>query len=192
MSVPTLPYVGGIIFYIDSTADGTYTFYNDLGAQVSAPSVGTDCTGWTYSVSGATKDKYYVVYNHLYSNVSWGGFGSQIGANGTAIGTGRGNTELAIGSTADVSGSIWETIRTMRANELGGCNDWFVPSRDELATFMSAGTMLIRYDMYWFESYVCSSSEDNGENAYMYNYKESGIIPTTKLAGSNVFGIRAF
>lgn len=58
----TINYVGGTIFYIDSTADGTYTFYNAQGTQVSAPTVGTDCTGWTYTVSGATKDKFYV-YN---------------------------------------------------------------------------------------------------------------------------------
>lgn len=51
--------VGGTIFYIDSTADGTYTFYNASGVEVPTPTVGTDCTGWTYTVSGASKDKFY-------------------------------------------------------------------------------------------------------------------------------------
>lgn len=60
--VLTLKSVGGTIFYIDSTGDGNYTFYNAQGTQVAAPTVGTDCTGWTYNVIGATKDKYYV-YN---------------------------------------------------------------------------------------------------------------------------------
>ena len=59
---PPPKYVGGIIFYIDDTADGTYTFKNAQGQVVSAPTVGTDCTGWTYEVTGATKDKFYV-YN---------------------------------------------------------------------------------------------------------------------------------
>lgn len=55
--------VGGTIFYIDSTADGTYTFYNANGQQVQEPTVGTDCTGWSYEVTGATKDKFYVYNN---------------------------------------------------------------------------------------------------------------------------------
>lgn len=61
--VPVVKPVGGKIFYIDSTATGTYTFYDDQETLTSAPTVGTDCTGWFYSIDDlVTKDKYYV-YN---------------------------------------------------------------------------------------------------------------------------------
>lgn len=56
--------VGGIIFYVDSTSTGSYAFYNELGARVPAPTVGTDCSNWKYKCTdrGNGRDKYYV-YN---------------------------------------------------------------------------------------------------------------------------------
>lgn len=106
--------VGGTIFYIDNTADGTYTFYNAQGTQVSAPTVGTDCTGWTYEVTGASKDKFYV-YNqnamfptgrartHLEPDYSWtyldeskGRVYELVGASGNGIGAGKTNTSTVM------------------------------------------------------------------------------------------------
>ena len=52
--------VSGTIFYINDTAAGTYQFYNSNDEPVSEPTVGTDCTGWSYSVEGADRDKFYV------------------------------------------------------------------------------------------------------------------------------------
>lgn len=184
-------YVGGIIFYIDTTADGTYTFKNALG-ETATPSVGTDCTGWTYTVTGASKDKYYVVYNQRYSNAIWGGEGTFLGADGTAIGTGRGNTELAIGSTADVSGSIWETIRTMRANEVGGCDDWYVGSKDEMERLRSSYIMDFAGHDYWTSSEV----SDDGNGAWYWSSMRIRWYEIEKNSdspiGIDLVGIRAF
>ena len=189
MMAPSLPVsgnVGGIIFYIDSTADGTYTFYNDLGAQVSAPSVGTDCTGWTYVATGATKDKYYVVYDQMYTADCWGPSSTLAGASGTAIGTGRSNTESIIGSASDVSGSIWEKIRTMRANEAGGCVDWFAPSKDELLALVNSEIMEL-------SGRIWSSSEYSENSAYeWWVMAQNWDIDQKQTGYRQVCGVRAF
>ena len=184
--------VGGIIFYIDSTADGTYTFYNGEGTQVAAPTVGTDCTNWEYEVTGASKDKFYVVHNEIYRK-TWGGNDAQIGASGTAIGTGRSNTTIAIGSVADVTGSIWEYIRTMRTNEVGDCDDWFVGSKDELDALRTSGA---GNSGTWFSSNnIWSSSEYNAfrSELWVYNSNQWGHgLQADKNLNEYVCGIRAF
>lgn len=70
---PVMKNVGGTVFYIDDSADGTYVFMNGEGEIVDAPEVGTDCSDWTYTAIGATKDKYYVtdLTDTTYLNRSW-------------------------------------------------------------------------------------------------------------------------
>lgn len=184
--------VGGIIFYIDSTADGTYTFYNGEGTQVAAPTVGMDCTDWEYTVTGASKDKYYVVHNELYRKI-WGGYGNLIGASGTAIGTGRSNTATAIGSVADEAGSIWETIRNMRTNAVGGCDDWFVGSKDELDALRTSGA---GNSGTWFaDDNIWSSSEYDASHSWMWIYTNNQWgrgLQAEKQYSEYLCGIRAF
>ena len=187
--------VGGILFYIDSTADGTYTFYNGEGTQVAAPTVGTDCTDWEYEVTGASKDKFYIVNNEKSETRRiWGGYETPfIGASGTAIGTGKTNTATAIGSVADVAGSIWEYIRTMRTNEVGGCDDWFIGSKDELEALRISGA---GDSAAWFSgNTIWSSSEFSASRVWVW-YQGSSAW-TTGVSGEKtnaeyVCGIRAF
>ena len=51
--------VGGKIYYIDDTADGTYTFYDSEGNLMSDVSVGSTPTYYKVLTAGS-KDKYYV------------------------------------------------------------------------------------------------------------------------------------
>lgn len=186
--------VGGILFYIDSTADGTYTFYNGEGTQVAAPTVGTDCTDWEYEVTGASKDKFYIVNNEKSETKRiWGGYETLIGASGTAIGTGKTNTAIAIGSVADEVGSIWEYIRTMRTNKVGGCDDWFVGSKDELETLRTSGA---GDSATWFsDKEIWSSSEYNVSRAWIwYHFSSSWVygLSGEKTNQEYVCGVRAF
>ena len=64
------------------------------------------------------------------AGAKWGCFRRAIrGARGTAIGTGKQNTEDIIAACSDV-----DTAAALCANlSLNGFADWFLPSRDELA-----------------------------------------------------------
>lgn len=196
--------VGGIIFYIDSTADGTYTFYNANGTQVSAPSVGTDCTGWTYEVTGASKDKYYVVYNELYTSKRWCPYidGAYVrvstGYTATAIGSGKTNTAgiMAIDNgkyiQADSNGypTVWYQIQQMRTNKVGGCDDWFVGSEYELDALRTSNA---GDSATWFSgNYIWASSDYSANYARTWSYNNSNWSNDIKYGNACVCGVRAF
>lgn len=201
-----LKYVGGIIFYIDSTADGTYTFYNSNGTQVSAPTVGTDCTGWTYSVSGASKDKYYVVYDNLYTTNRWCPYinGAYVrvstGYNAKSIGSGKTNTAgiMAIDNgkyiqaSSNGSPTVWYTISQMRSSKPGGCDDWFVGSEEELEQLRLSGA---GNSATWFSgNHIWSSSEYSSNNAWCWRYSSSvwNNIAKSSSIECCICGVRAF
>ena len=196
--------VGGIIFYIDSTADGTYTFYNANGTQVSAPTVGTDCTGWTYEVTGASKDKYYVVYNELYTSKRWTYYSNgayvytSLGVTAKNIGAGKTNTATVMSAdsgayiTSDSNGypTVWYQIQQMRTNKVGGCDDWFVGSEYELDALRTSGA---GSSATWFSgNYIWSSSEYSANFARYWNYNNSYWSSLRKGNYFCVCGVRAF
>lgn len=213
--------VGGTIFYIDNTADGTYTFYNAQGTQVSAPTVGTDCTGWSYEVTGASKDKFYVYnqnsmfpsgrartllepdYSWTYFDESDGRVFELVGASGDAIGAGKTNTSTVmtynngvyiqgpepsyVGSSSYAE-TIWNicdgfnkgtyTLNGSAVSNTTGCNDWYVPSMNELLAMkdaIGASTFanMLNYN-YNSEVYPWTSTEDatmdDGSLAYVWGY----------------------
>ena len=196
--------VGGILFYIDSTADGTYTFYNGEGTQVSAPTVGTDCTDWEYEVTGASKDKYYVVYNELYTSKRWCPYidGAYVnvstGYTATAIGSGKTNTAgiMAIDNgkyiQADSNGypTVWYQIQQMRTNKVGGCDDWFVGSEYELDALRTSNA---GDSATWFSgNYIWSSSDYSANYARTWSYNNSNWSNDIKYGNACVCGVRAF
>lgn len=196
--------VGGIIFYIDSTANGTYTFYNAQGTQVSAPTVGTDCTGWTYEVTGATKDKFYVVYNELYTSKRWTYYSNgayvytSLGVTAKDIGAGKTNTATVMSAdsgayiTSDSNGypTVWYQIQQMRTNKVGGCDDWFVGSEYELDALRTSGA---GNSATWFSgNFIWTSSESSADSVRAWHYGGSGWFNLYKRSSSCVCGVRAF
>ena len=120
--------VGGKIYYIDDTA---YSFYDAEGNLMSDVSVGSTPSYYKVITPGS-KDKYYVYYDELYTYLGWGQFDATE-AIGTTIGTGKSNTETFLTTEAGKNDySIWYKLQQVRNTSPSGCNDWFVPSKDEV------------------------------------------------------------
>lgn len=258
--------IGGVIFYIDSTADGTYQFYDANGNPASAPTVGTDCTGWSYEVTGATKDKYYV-YNtsamfsigrsgtQTHPLVAWTylditnqsyidgttytsglpsgkqeyeyyGYQGRVYESldgtytGTAIGTGKSNTSTMMSlrngvyiqgpqikwkSQTQYSETIWYICDQFNKGTYSlngspvvnntGCNNWYIPSKDELETMknaigsytfrsmlMSDGGSSISNVCPWSSS---ASAVDESWSWYWLSINEYGMYVTDRYFGDN-------
>ena len=143
--------VGGTIFYIDDTADGVYEFYDTGGNIIENIQVGDKPYAYK-AVTPGTKDKYYVYHDELYNNLRWTYYkdGAYVfeftGASGTSIGSGKTNTETVMTKdsgayiTADSNGlpTIWYRLQQVRNTKVSGCDDWFVPSMNEIEELRKA------------------------------------------------------
>lgn len=144
--------VGGKIFYIDSASDRVVEFYDQYGDLIENVAVGD--TPYAYKVISegtSGKDKYYVYYDNLYTSKRWtyyenGAYVYNSLNAGDGIGKGKTNTATVMSAdsgkyvTNDSNGvaTIWYSIKEMRDNLIGGCNDWFVPSKAELEELRKA------------------------------------------------------
>ena len=168
---------------IGATFQGGIVFYLDSngGGLVAAP---TDQSTVSATTDGAV----------------WGCNGSDImGADGIEIGTGNQNTIdievgcLTVGTAADVCSNLI----------LGGFNDWFLPSKDELNLMWinladtdgngSNNGPSDPNNLGGFTSYVYwSSTEDDNENAWMQNFFTGNQWPRAKYSNYWVRAVRAF
>jgi hypothetical protein len=100
---------GGTIFYVDETRPEGSRYFE------------VACVGWSDGECGGD--------DSTDPTAEWGCYGALItGADGTAIGTGEQNTIDIVGACTTAG------IAAFRADNLvlGGVNDWFLPSKDEL------------------------------------------------------------
>ena len=143
VSVPDPLLVGGTIFYIDDTADGVYQFFDVDGNLIENVQVGDKPYAYK-TVTPGTKDKYYVYHDEIYNNLRWtyykdGAYVYESLSTPTSIGSGKTNTKTVMAKdngayiNADSNGypTIWYQLQQARNAKVGGCDDWFVPSRDE-------------------------------------------------------------
>ena len=186
--------LGGTIFYIDDTADGVYEFYDAEGNVISNVAVG-DAPAMYKVLTQGTKDKYYVCDTTLYPNSRWTYYrnGDYVYNNlgtGTAIGTGKTNTDTVMAAdsgayiASDSNGypTIWYQLQQTRATT--GCNDWFIPSKDEMNAVRTAG--IISFS----GKYIWSSSELSSNRAWRWD--DSNWVNYSKSANYSVFFVRAF
>ena len=134
--------VGGTIFFIDNTADGTYEFFDIDGNLMENVQVGD--RPHTYRVvEKGSKDKYYVYHDKAYHRVRWTYCGDhdyvyELLDTSEDVGSGRTNTEKVMAEDSYITGdsngypTIWYQLQQTRDARIGGCDDWFVPSVDEL------------------------------------------------------------
>lgn len=194
--------VGGKIYYINDTADGTYLFYDVEGNLMSDVSVGSAPGSYTVLTAGS-KDKYYVYQDAIYNSLQWGKYGTTTGATGTAIGTGKSNTAILLATDAvSNTKTIWYKLQQIRNASTGGCSDWFAPSRSEIEKLILAvnsgnitgGTIAgSSYAGSVFKSNILWCSNENGPNyASIWNYGNQNWSSNTKSTYYSVFFVRAF
>ena len=183
--------VGGTIFFIDNTADGKYEFFDIDGNLMENAQVG-DRPYYYRIIEKGSKDKYYVYRDRAYSGL-WtyyekGSYAYDLLDTSEDIGSGKANTEKAMANdsyvTADAKGypTIWYQLQQVRDDEVGGCDDWFVPSVDEfeeLRKAVESGSVRggavagSSYDTSVFKNkYLWSSSETSLLSAYAWDRED--------------------
>ena len=193
--------VGGAIFYIDSSADGVYEFYNINGELISDVAVGDKPYSYRIITPGS-KDKYYILHDEPYTSLRWTYYknGSYVFNNlGTRdqIGTGKSNTATVLAAddgayaAADSNGypTIWYKLQQIRNAYTGGNNDWFVPSWREMQQALTAGLIPSPYH----NSYLWSSSELSSDSRNAWAVRDTSASSSDKSTTSlPVFFTRAF
>ena len=118
--------------------------------------------------------------------VIWGCSGAIItGADGVAIGTGNQNTiDIVTGCTFS-SGYAAQICYNLN---LGGYDDWYLPSKDELNEMYLNKSIIGGFSIgrYW------SSTEFNNYNAFVQSFNNGGQGGIFKSESANVRAIRAF
>lgn len=205
--------VGGTIFYIDDTADGEYQFFDADGNVIDSINVGDK--PYTYRVvKQGSKDKYYVYHDEVYDNLRWTYYKDKNYVYESlntqeSIDSGKRNTEKVLkkdGSsytTADSNGipTIWYQLRQVRNTKVGGCNDWFVPSRHEIDLLEESiklggitGGIIAgsSYNTSIFKNkYLWSSSEYSSQRAWWWHCYQTWY-GCHKNDTNSVFFVRAF
>jgi hypothetical protein len=115
----------------------------------------------------------------------WGCSGTTIsGADGTAIGTGFGNTDKITSQcpTAGIAARLCSDYVS------GGYSDWFLPSYDELATLYLNRRLFnnLAAGIYW------SSSQNNNSSAFCRSFSSTSTTVSLKTTYAHVRPVRAF
>lgn len=136
--------VGGTIFFIDDTADGEYQFFDTWGNPIENVQVG-DRPYYYRVVKKGSKDKFYVYHDDIYKDLRWTyfenkGYAYESLSTSKNTGSGKANTEIVIAkdsgtyvrANSNRLPTIWFRLQQVRSDKGTGCDDWFVPSIDEL------------------------------------------------------------
>ncbi len=163
-----LKHVGGKIFYVDDTSTAEYQFFDTDGNVITdVIGAGSTPAYYLRTSEGNGKDKYYVYHDQaiigpmdtplLWTYAEDGAAVYNSLGTSDGIGTGRANTELVMAAdngkyiTNDIDDeyeakwydgmnceTVWYVIQQMRNEKVGGCDDWFVPSKSELEELRKA------------------------------------------------------
>ena len=206
--------VGGTIFYIDDTADGVYEFFDTWGNPIENVRVG-DRPYYYRVIKKGFRDKYYVYHDKVHGNLKWtysrdNYYVHESLGTHENIGSGKTNTEIVMAKdngvyiTANSNGrpTIWHQLQQIRNSKVGGCNDWFVPSRDEtlmLREAIKSGKITggkiagSSYEESVFsKKWIWSSSESSSQGAWNWCYEGQHWYYYDKDSSISVLFIRAF
>jgi fibronectin type 3 domain-containing protein len=153
-------YQGGIIAYILQSGDAGFI------------------SGEQHGIISAPTDQ---IVNITWGNGSWG----NTGATGTALGTGKTNTNLLVSvySTGNYAARICYDL------VLNGYSDWYLPSKEEMGKLILNKNAVGGYSgaNYW------SSTEYDIKTAYYSNFNSGGYnLIGDKLSVANVRAVRSF
>jgi hypothetical protein len=112
-----------------------------------------------------------------------------VSGTGTAVGTGKRNTELLVERTGNGSAA-----QLCDALEFGGYNDWFLPSQDELdlmyRNLKQKGLGRFLNSVYWSSSYDASRAV--GDTSWAQDFSDGSKVYTWQTNARSVRAIRAF
>ena len=118
------------------------------------------------------------------TSAEWGGYGTSVGETSTGIGSGKANTEKIVQALGDgnYAAKICDDL------VLGGQDDWFLPSKDELNELYKQKSTVGGFtsSTYW------SSSEASSGKAWGQDFYNGSQYDTTKDYGRRVRAVRAF
>ncbi|MDR1787688.1 MAG: DUF1566 domain-containing protein [Treponema sp.] len=122
----------------------------------------------------------------------WGGYGTSCDT-GTAIGTGAANTAALAAcehGTPSYGSGLHEAARACAAYDGGGCDDWFLPGKEELnlmyTNLKQQGLGGFSRRSYW------SSSEIAGNSAWYQSFASGSQDYYSKDSDCSVRAVRAF
>jgi hypothetical protein len=141
---------------------------------------GNYLNGWRYMEAAPTDQS---------TNSTWyNGTYFITGATGTAIGTGITNTTTIVSSqgVGSYAAEICDSL------VLGGCDDWFLPSKDELSLIMNNVNRMILGGGFRGDDWYWSSSESNKYYAWAIHADGSPIQEGYKITPCYIRAIRAF
>lgn len=212
--ITTYP-VGGRIFYIDDTADGIYEFFDVEGNLLQNVQVG-DRPYYYRAIKKGSKDKYYVYHDKVYDNLEWAyckdkGYVYESLGTSWDIGSGKTNTEKVMskdsGAYITVNSNelptVWYQLQQIRNAKVGGCDDWFVPSRCEIDLLVKAiksgiiiGGAIARSsyaESIFANKWIWSSSEHSSRSTtWFWSCLSQSWSGVTKDYDFSVFFVRAF
>ena len=206
--------VGGTIFYIDDTAGGEYQFFDADGNIIKNIKVG-DRPYYYRVIKKGFKDKYYVYHDKVYDNVRWtywkdNDYVYEFLNTSNDRGLGKTNTETVMSKdngayiTSDSNGipTIWYKLQQVRNAKVGGCDDWFVPSRGEILILKDAiklgditgGNVAgsLYKESIFSNKYLWSSSEYSSQRAWWWHYCYQTWYQYHKSNINSVIFTRAF
>lgn len=210
--------VGGTIFYIDDKADGIYEFVDADGNLIKDVKVGDKPYYYRVLEKGA-KDKYYVYHDEMHMAKRWTYLKDEsfvydaINLLGKGIGKGKANTEIMMARdngayvTANSGGcpTIWYQLQRARGDKVGGCDDWFVPSKNEIEALriaIKSGSIIggeiagASYEESIFSKsggyYLWSSSGYSSQYAWLWYCPNQSWYTSYKASRYSVFFVRAF
>jgi hypothetical protein len=148
---------------------------------------GSYSDGWRFLEAAVTDASAPVTGNYI----TWGGYGTLTGANGTAIGTGSVNTQTIVSKygASDPYSGLQYAAKVCTDYTSNGFSDWFLPSIDELEQLFNNRTRVGNFisEDYW------SSSEYNSSRTYFFDFNSGfSVYNGSKDIPSRVRPIRSF
>jgi hypothetical protein len=143
---------------------------------------GSFSDGWRY-LEAAPRD--------IDGEIVWGLLSKTVSATGTAVGSGKRNTQLILEALGR-EGETGKAAQLCAAFEEGGFKDWFLPSKDELDLMYKnlksrgLGSFNSSFGWYW------SSSERNSLLAWEQMFSDGNQYDVYKTDARSVRAVRAF
>ncbi|MCX6271535.1 MAG: DUF1566 domain-containing protein [Bacteroidetes bacterium] len=180
----------GIVYTFTVTATNAIGTGPASAASNSVTPVAGYCVGESYGggiifyVDGTGQHGLISATSDQSTGAQWGCYGTTISGTTTAIGTGQANTTLIVNGCSEAG----RAARICNDLVLGGYNDWFLPSKDELNLMNEQKAAIGGF----VNAYYWSSSADDAYNAWCQFFLNDYQTSTYKDGAKNVRAVRAF